>query len=60
MVGGAHSQTNVSFLALTAWKRQCLDDSEEKDELVSQSTNDKGVWRTAPATPGLLNKVQGL
>ena len=28
---------------------------EEKDGLMNESNSDKGVCRTAPATPGLLN-----
>ena len=41
------------------WDRRCLEDSEQKDDSINQSINqsiiDKGVYRTAPATPGLLN-----
>ena len=44
--------------ALTVWDRQCLKDSERKDDLINQSMNEiineEGVYRTAPATPGLL------
>ena len=36
------------------WDRQCLEDSERKDQRINESMNDKGVYRTAPATPGLL------
>ena len=36
-----------SVLELTAWERQCLEDSELKD-----------VYRTAPATQGLLMMVK--
>ena len=32
-----------------------LNIGRKKDQLISQSLNDKGVCRTAPATPGLLN-----
>ena len=32
-------------------------DLEEKGKLISQSVSDKGVCRTAPATPGLLITV---
>ena len=28
---------------------------EEKGLVVTELMNDKGVWRTAPATPGRLN-----
>ena len=37
------------------WDRQCLEDSEQKDHLPIESINDKGVYRTAPATPDLVN-----
>ena len=37
------------------WERQCLEDSEQKDDLIYLSLSDKGVYRTAPATPDLLN-----
>ena len=40
---------NVSSPAPTAWGRQCLEDSEQKDDLVIQLINDKGVYRTAMA-----------
>ena len=36
------------------WDKECLEDSERKDHSINQSVNDKGVYRTAPATPGLL------
>ena len=36
------------------WDRQCLIDSERKDDSMNQLISDKGVCRTAPATPGLL------
>ena len=48
MVGCEHSQ-NVSSPAPTVWGRQCLADSEQKDDLVSQLSNDKGGHRTAMA-----------
>ena len=46
---------NVSSLALMVWEWRRFEDSEEKADSVNQSMNDKGVCRTAPATPGLLN-----
>ena len=46
---------NVSSLALTVWERQCFEEWEEKDHRVTCLINDKGVCKTAPATPGLLN-----
>ena len=45
---------HVSSSALTVWDRQCLEDSELKDHLMNQLMNHEGVYRTAPATPGLL------
>ena len=37
----------------------CLEGWEEKDPSMYQSINDKGVCRTAPATPGVLNIMHG-
>ena len=37
------------------WDRQCLEDYERKDDLISKSMSDGGDCRTAPATPGLFN-----
>ena len=34
--------------------RQCLEDSDQKDDRLNQSTNDGGDCRTDLATPGLL------
>ena len=34
--------------------RQCIEDSELKDESINQWLNYEGAYRTAPATPGLL------
>ena len=45
MVGGEHS------LKVLAPK---VEDSERKYQSINQSINDKCVYRTAPATPGLL------
>ena len=46
-----------------AWDLWCFEDLEEKDRSIDQSINqlinDRGVCRTAPATPGLL-KVYAL
>ena len=36
------------------WDRQCLEDYEQKDDSISELINDKDVYRTVPATPGLL------
>ena len=51
MVGGKPS-LKISAPVLTVWDRQCLEDSELKDDSIS----DGGDCRTALATPGLLNK----
>ena len=50
--GGEHS-LKIS-LALTVWDRQCHEDSEQKDYQLTDLTNDETVFRTVPATPGLL------
>ena len=47
---------NLSSLALTVWDWRCFEDLEENDESVNELFIDKGVCRTAPATPGLLIK----
>ena len=39
------------------WDLWCFEDLEEKDRSVNQLISDRGVYRTAPATPGLL-KIQ--
>ena len=36
------------------WDLWCIEDLEEKDDLLDQLISDGGVCRTAPATPGLL------
>ena len=41
-------------MVLDLW---CFEDSEEKDELISELINDGGACRTAPATPGLLKSL---
>ena len=44
------------MLALTVWDWQCLEDSEQKDDWLNDwITVFIGAYRTAPATPGLLN-----
>ena len=57
--GGWTFSQNVSSSALTVWDRQCLEDSERKDHSMNQLVNYEGVYRTAPATPGLLISVLG-
>ena len=55
---GVTFSQNFSSPALMLWDWQCLEDSEQKDllpnEWINQSNNDKGDFRTAPATPGQL------
>ena len=37
-----------------------LEDSEQKDDSINEIMNEEGVYRTAPATPGLLiNRLLG-
>ena len=45
---------NFSSLAPTVCDLWYFEDLEEKDDSVNESINDEGVYRTAPATPGLL------
>ena len=61
--GGWIFSQNVSSLALLVWQWQCLEDPEQKDQQInysmSQLRGNKGVYRTAPATPGVFkNKLQ--
>ena len=46
---------NFSSLALTVCDLWYYEDLEEKDDSLNQSISDEAVYRTAPATPGLLN-----
>ena len=39
------------------WYRHFLEDSEQKDQSISESVNYEGAYRTAPATPDLFNMV---
>ena len=59
MVGWWKFSHNFSSQALTVWDRQCLEDSEQKDDInhdrLNQSVNDKGVYRTALATLVMVN-----
>ena len=52
--GGCTFTQNFSFLALTVWDLWCCEDWEEKGELLNELINHEAVYRTAPATPGLL------
>ena len=38
------------------WDIQHIEDSEQKDDLIDQSINHECVYRTALATPGMLNR----
>ena len=40
------------------WDRQCLEDSEQKDDSMNESINYTGFCRTAPATLGILNTTK--
>ena len=46
---------NFSSLALTVCDLGYYEDLEEKAHGLNEWINDKAVYRTAPATPGLLN-----
>ena len=53
-LGGWTFSQNFSSLALTVYDLWYYEDLEEKDESINQSINHEAVYRTAPATPGLL------
>ena len=53
--GGWTFSQNFRSLALTVWDLGYYEDLEEKDEWINQLINHEAVYRTAPATPGLLN-----
>ena len=55
MFGGWTFSQNVCSLALTVYDLWYYEDLGEKADSISQSVNHKAVYRTAPATPGLLN-----
>ena len=46
--------TGDTSLALAVWEIQYFEDIFTKDDLINESVNDDGVFRTAPATPGVL------
>ena len=52
--GGWTISQNVSSLAHSVCDLWYFEDLEEKDESLSQWISDKGICRTASATPGLL------
>ena len=37
------------------WDKQCFEDSEQNDDSINQSMGYEGIYRTAPATPCMLN-----
>ena len=45
---------NFRSLAHTDWEWRCFEDLEEKDMWLKELMSDEGVYRTAPASPGLL------
>ena len=51
--GGWTFSQNVSSLALMDWDLWCVEDWEEKDQLIIPM-NDEGVYRTATTSLGLL------
>jgi hypothetical protein len=53
-LGGWTFSQNFSSLALTVCEIWYYEDLEEKDEWINQLINYEAVYRTAPATPGLL------
>ena len=55
--GGWTSSQIFSSLALTVCDLWYYEDLEEKDESLNEWINDEAVYRTAPATPGLLIKA---
>ena len=61
MTGGGRwiFSQNVSSLTQTVWEWRCFEDFFWKAHLINQSVSDKGVCRTVPATPGLLNIYLG-
>ena len=62
-LGGWTFSQNVSSLALTVCDLWYYEDLEEKthglNQLINESVNDEAVYRTAPATPGMLKRVRG-
>ena len=52
--GGWTFSQNFSSLALTVCDKWYYEDLEEKAHGLTESVNHEAVYRTAPATPGLL------
>ena len=46
---------NLSSPGLKVWDGQRLEYSKQKDDSMNELINYEGVYRTVPATPGLLN-----
>ena len=57
MYGGMNILSNFSSLALTVCDLWYYEDLEEKAHWLTQSMNDEAVYRTAPATLGLLMRI---
>ena len=55
--GGWTFSPNFSSLALTVCDLWYYEDLEEKADGLNQWMNDKAVYRTAPATLGLLTNI---
>ena len=55
--GGWTFSQNFSSLALTVCDLWYFEDLEEKNQWLNELMNDKAVYRTAPATPGLSNRT---
>ena len=56
-LGGWTFSQIFSSLALTVCDLWNYEDLEEKDRSLNELINDEAVYRTAPATPGLLNSL---
>ena len=56
-LGGWTFSQNFSSLALIVCDLWYYEDLEEKDDLITELINHEAVYRTAPATPGLLNTL---
>ena len=58
-LGGWTFSQIFSSLALTVWDLWYYEDLEKKaHSILNQWMNDEAVYRTAPATPGLLKKYE--
>ena len=59
-LGGRTFSQNFSSLALTICDLWYYEDLEEKDDSINELINEEAVYRTAPATPGLLKICSAL